>query len=88
MFRWLVLLGCLFGIIIGLVIGVMNPQSVNVYLPGLEFSLSLGGLLMLVFAIGVIAGLLIYLVIFHLPWRVRHGRKKAKKGSELSGDNV
>lgn len=93
MFRWIVLLGCLVGVIIGLVIGVMNPQPVDVFLPGLEFTLGLGGLMMLVFAVGVIVGLVLFLLLFYLPGRMRrrgkrHDKTIAARGSELSDDNA
>lgn len=90
MFRWIVLLGCLLGATIGLVIGVMNPQAVDVFLPGLEFSLSLGGLMILAFVLGVIVGLVLFLLLFHLPGRVRRRSKKdlTPRGSELSDGNA
>lgn len=89
MFRWIVLLGCLLGVTIGLIVGVMNPQSVEVFLPGLEFSLGLGGLMMLVFVIGVMVGLVLFILLFWLPRRIRPGGKvKAPKSSELSDGNA
>ena len=54
MFRWIVLVTCVFAVAIGLAIGVMNPEPVVVNLPGLTFSLPLGSLLMLVFALGLV----------------------------------
>jgi len=85
MFRWIVLLGCLFGVAMGLVVGVMNPQPVDVFLPGLEFTIGLGGLMILMFAIGVAIGLLLFLLLFHLPWRVRRrGKTVTAKRSELA----
>jgi uncharacterized membrane protein YciS (DUF1049 family) len=89
MFRWIVLVGCLMGVIVGLIIGVMNPQPVDVFLPGVQFTLGLGGVMTLVFAAGVTVGLLLFLLLFHLPWRVnRRGKAMASKGTGLSDRNA
>ncbi len=81
MFRWIVLITCVLAAIIGLAIGVMNPDPVVVRLPGLTFSLPLGSLLMLVFSLGLFCGLLIYSLLFHLPSRLsRHRRRPANDG--------
>jgi uncharacterized integral membrane protein len=75
MFRWIVLIVSLLAGLAGLSIGVLNPDPVPVVLPGWAFELPLGSLLMLTFAVGLICGLLVYLVLFHLPSRL--GRKRS-----------
>ncbi len=88
MFRWIVLITCVLAVAIGLAIGVMNPDPVVVNLPGLTFSLPLGSLLMLVFALGLICGLLVYLMLFHLPSRLRRGRHGAASEGRLPERNA
>lgn len=88
MYRWIVLIACVFAIAIGLAIGVMNPEPVGVNLAGLTFSLPLGSLLMLVFALGLVCGLLVYLVLFHLPSRLRRGRHASVSEGQLPERNA
>ena len=89
MFRWIVLLGCLLGVAIGLIVGVMNPQPVDVFLPGLEFTLGLGAVIILAFAVGVTVGMLLFVLLFYLPGRFRRrGKAMASKGTELSDGNA
>jgi len=88
MFRWIVLVTCLFAVAIGLAIGVMNPEPVVVNLPGLTFSLPLGSLLMLVFALGLVCGLLVYLMLFHLPSRLRRSRHPSVNEGQLPERNA
>lgn len=88
MFRWIVLITCVFAVAIGLAIGVMNPEPVVVNLPGLTFSLPLGSLLMLVFALGLVCGLLVYLMLFHLPSRLRRGRHQSVSEGQLPERNA
>mgnify|MGYP001064066820 CR=1 FL=1 len=77
MFRWAVLIVCLLAAVAGLSIGVLNPESVSVALPGWSFELPLGSLLMATFALGLVAGLLLYLVFFQLPNRLRRVRSES-----------
>jgi uncharacterized membrane protein YciS (DUF1049 family) len=76
MFRWIVLIACLLAAAVGLAVGVMNPEPVNLFLPGLELSLALGSLLVIVFVAGLVAGLLLFLLLFHIP--SRFARKPAR----------
>jgi len=78
MFRWAVLVFCLLAAMAGLAIGVMNPEDVTVVLPGWSFELPLGSLLMATFALGLICGLALYMVLFYLPSRLRRSRGGAK----------
>jgi uncharacterized integral membrane protein len=75
MFRWAILIFCLLAAGVGLSIGVLNPDPVEVILPGWSFELPLGSVLMATFAVGLLAGLLLYMIVFHLPNRLR--RKQA-----------
>jgi uncharacterized integral membrane protein len=77
MFRWAVLIVCLLAAVAGLSIGVLNPDSVAVVLPGWSFELPLGSLLMATFALGLICGLLLYLIFFRLPNRLSRGRQSS-----------
>lgn len=76
MFRWIVLIACLLAAAIGLAVGVMNPDPVDLRLPAFELSLPLGSLLVIVFSAGLAVGLLLFLVLFHLP--SRFARKHAR----------
>ncbi|MEN1727830.1 MAG: lipopolysaccharide assembly protein LapA domain-containing protein [Pseudomonadota bacterium] len=75
MFRWTVLIACVLAALLGLAIGVLNPEPAAVALPGWSFELPLGSLLMLTFAVGLVCGLLIYMILFHLP--ARFGKRRA-----------
>jgi len=81
MFRWIVLIACLLAALSGLAVGVMNPEVVQVELPGLTFELALGSMLMLTFACGLMAGLILHVVLFSLPARF----KKRRAGSATEG---
>ena len=84
MFRWTALIACLLAASIGLAIGVMNPDTVLVALPGWSFELPLGSLLMLAFAVGVGCGLAVYMFLFHLPAWLNHRRaRQVAKGDSL-----
>lgn len=82
MYRWLLLLACLVAAGAGLAVGVMNPDSVFLRLPGYAFELALGPLIMLVFVVGTVFGLALFMLLFHLPSRWTNRRKAP--GSALS----
>ncbi len=64
---------------LGLVVGVLNPDPVALDLALVEPELPLGGLVLTVFALGVVAGLLVFWVMFDLPARLsRRGRERRK----------
>ena len=82
MYRWLLLLVGLIAAGAGLAVGVMNPDPVAIRLPGHAFELALGPLIMLVFVVGTVFGLILFMILFHLPSRWTDRRKAA--GSDLS----
>ncbi len=82
MYRWLLLLACLIAAVAGLSVGVMNPDPVTLRLPGYAVELALGPLIMLVFVAGTVIGLVLFMVLFHLPSRWTRRRKAS--GSDLS----
>ncbi len=88
MFRWAVLIVCLIAAVAGLSIGVMNPDSVAVVLPGWSFELPLGSLLMATFALGLICGLLLYLIFFQLPNRLSRSRTESAAKREVPRHNA
>lgn len=88
MFRWTVLIVCLLAAVAGLSIGVLNPDSVSVVLPGWSFELPLGSLLMVTFAMGLLCGLLLYLIFFQLPSRLGRGRTESAARKEVPRHNA
>jgi len=80
MFRWAIVIFCLLASAMGLSVGVLNPDPVAVVLPGWSFELPLGSVLMATFAVGLLVGLLLYMVVFHLPNRLRSKRKNSAAG--------
>lgn len=79
MYRWLLLIAVLVSAALGLLIGVLNPDPVQIDLALASPQLPLGGLILLVFAVGVIVGLLLFWILFDLPARVR---RRARRGKE------
>ncbi len=84
MYRWFLLIAVLIAAGAGLAIGVLNPQPVVLDLAAIAPELPLGGLVLLVFAAGVVIGLLLFWVLFDLPARL-HRRVSRQKGSSGSG---
>lgn len=80
MFRWILLLSTLLAAGLGLAIGVLNPDPVQLDLGLLEPELPLGGLVLTVFAFGVIAGLFLFWLMFDLPTRIRRRAANRKQG--------
>ncbi|NDY95406.1 LapA family protein [Wenzhouxiangella limi] len=78
MYRWLLLLAVLVAALLGLAIGVLNPDPVALDLGLVQPSLPLGGLVLIVFAAGTVCGLLLFWLMFDLPARVR--RRAAGRG--------
>lgn len=84
MYRWFLLLAVLVSAALGLLVGVLNPDPVIIDLALVAPQLPLGGLILLVFAIGVIVGLLLFWILFDLPARVRRRTRQSKSsGSGL-----
>lgn len=88
MYRWLLLFAVLIAALAGLAIGVLNPDPVALQLAVFAPELPLGGLVLLVFASGVIAGLLLYWMLFDLPARIRRrAGGRGQSGSALPNPN-
>lgn len=88
MFRWLLLLAVLLSALIGLVVGVLNPDPVTLDLGVFTPSLPLGAMLLLGFGAGVAVGMLLFWLMFDLPARL--GRRRSAHslpGSELRPRN-
>jgi uncharacterized membrane protein YciS (DUF1049 family) len=87
MFRWLLLLAVLIAGAVGLAVGVLNPSSVVLDLAFFQPELPLGGLVLLVFAVGTLCGLLLYWVMFDLPARLKR-RTTARTKPTTTGTPV
>jgi uncharacterized membrane protein YciS (DUF1049 family) len=87
MYRWFLLLAVLFAAALGLAIGVLNPAPVTLDLALLQRELPLGGLVLIVFAVGTVCGLLLYWLMFDLPARARR-RAEARKERAATGTPV
>ncbi len=82
MFRWIILVACILASVLGLAIGVMNPDSVLARLPGLELELALGSLLIIALSVGMVLGFLLCLILFYLPARLRRSRRAHRPEDE------
>ncbi len=89
MFRWIILIACVLAALLGLAVGVMNPDPTLARLPGLEVELALGSLLVLALAVGVFLGFTICWLLFYLPVRLRQRRNyKRPEDETLPGRNA
>jgi len=77
MFRWVLLFAVVVAAVAGVVVGVMNPESVIVQLPGLALEFPLGALLMIVLSLGLVAGCVLFFILFHLPAKVHSSRRSS-----------
>ncbi len=85
MFRWLLLFFFLAAVIVGLVVGVLNPQTVNLDLVAFNLSSPLGALVLAALVAGILLGLLLAAVLFALPSSlVRRGREKVSAESGMT----
>ncbi len=82
MFRWLLLISLALAAMAGLTLGVLNTEAVAVDLLIAEMAVPTGALMLGCFALGVICGLLLYLLLFAMPGRLR--RRPAGSGSSDS----
>lgn len=73
MYRWFLILAVFLAAAAGLLIGVLNPDPVTLELAIFEPTLPMGALVVAVFGIGVVAGMLVFWLLFALParWRKR-----------------
>lgn len=81
MFRWIALIVCLIAAALGLAVGVMNPEPVSLTLATLELELALGSLVVVIFIAGLATGLVLFLLLFHLParWTARRLHAEARR---------
>lgn len=82
MFRWLLLLLVLAAVVVGLVVGVLNPHPVTVDLALVQFSMPQGALLLVALGLGVLLGLVLALVMFVIPARMNRPRAVAARSGE------
>jgi len=89
MFRWIILVACILAALLGLAVGVMNPDPVQARLPGFELELALGSLLILALVCGAVLGFVLCLILFYLPARLRGmGRTTRPKDESLPERNA
>jgi uncharacterized membrane protein YciS (DUF1049 family) len=81
MFRWTLLFAVVLAAVVGIVVGVMNPDAVTVKLPGLSLESPLGALLMIVFSIGLIVGCVLFFILFHLPAKWNPAPRSSRRSS-------
>ncbi|MDZ7789509.1 MAG: lipopolysaccharide assembly protein LapA domain-containing protein [Xanthomonadales bacterium] len=86
MFRWLLILFVLAAAVAGLVIGVLNAETVSLELLVIELSLPLGALVLLALALGLVLGLALSWLLFFLPGRLRRASRSRQrhKGTDLA----
>lgn len=84
LFRWILLLAVFVAAMLGLLVGVLNPEPVTLDLAIWTPSLPLGAMLLLVFGTGILIGLLLFWLLFALPARLRRVQQPSTtRGSEL-----
>jgi len=88
MFRWLMMLACMAAALLGLAIATMNPDRVTLVVPGQSFSMTLGSLLVAGFVVGVIAGMVLFFLLFYVPARWTGRASKKSKESSLTRPNA
>lgn len=85
MFRWLLLFFLLAAVVAGLVVGVLNPQTVDLDLVLVQLSLPLGALTLAALALGIMLGLILAAILFALPARLsRRGQPQASTDTRLT----
>lgn len=81
MYRWLLLIVVLVAMAAGLVVGILNPDTVSIDLLFVQFSLPLGALVLGAMMAGVLLGLLLALIVFVVPGRLRRRRGSEDRGA-------
>ena len=85
MYRWLLLFFFLAAVVAGLVIGVLNPQSVTLDLVTVSLDFPLGALVLTALSFGILLGLILAAVLFVLPSRLaRRGQGKETASSGMT----
>ncbi|MGY6554900.1 MAG: hypothetical protein ACXIUM_10300 [Wenzhouxiangella sp.] len=84
MYRWFLILAVFLAAAAGLLIGVLNPDPVTLELAIFAPTLPKGALVVAVFGAGVLAGLLLFWLLFALPARwQRRVRPESHPGVKL-----
>lgn len=86
MFRWLLILLVLLAAVAGLIVGVLNADSVTLDLLTFELTLPLGALVLLALAVGVLTGLALAWILYYLPGRLQRAKlsRRNEKGTDLA----
>lgn len=86
MFRWLLIFLLIVAAAAGLAVGALNVDVVSLDFLVFELDLPLGGLVLLVFSSGLVAGLVLAWLLFFLPGRVRRSTRSRSnsKGNDLT----
>ncbi|NBB93108.1 MAG: DUF1049 domain-containing protein [Gammaproteobacteria bacterium] len=80
MFRWLLILLTLAAAVFGLALGVLNADPVTLDLIAGSISLPLGGLVLLAFVTGLLAGVVLAWLLFIVPGRfIRRSRASSRE---------
>ncbi len=84
MYRWLLLIAVFVAALVGLAVGVLNPDPVTLELALIAPTYPLGAMLLIVFGIGVLIGLIVYWLLFDVPARFKRRTKtKHRQGTNL-----
>lgn len=86
MYRWLLLIGLLVAIAAGLIFGILNPDTVPVHLLFVQLSVPLGALVLSALVAGTLLGLVLGLIVFYLPGRLRRRRRDRSNGLPAERD--
>ncbi len=84
MYRLAFIIVTVFAVLLGLLVGTLNPDVVTVDLLWLRFDWPLGLALIIALALGVLLGLLLLWLFSVLPLRVRL-RQARRSGSDVTG---
>lgn len=85
MFRWFLIAVTLAAAVVGLVIGSLNPDTVELELLVISLRLPLGALVVAGLAVGALTGLLLSWLLFILPGRLgAPSTKRNNKGKHLA----
>lgn len=85
MFRWFLILVLLLAAVVGLLLGSLNVEPVELDLLLVNTTLPLGALVMAALVAGVLLGLLLSWLLFILPGQLgrKSDKRRRKKGSGL-----
>ena len=84
MYRWLLLIAVFIAALVGLAVGVLNPDPVTLELALITPTYPLGAMILVAFGVGVVIGLILFWLLFDLPARVRRRmHSKETQGANL-----